>query len=313
MFSYVFLYCGCLVPTIMQLWFEDEHLLIFKIGLDRRELDFVWSIIRHKMGEHYDQHHHARKPPILPVTSLLLTLYWMRYYPSHRCMATEFGVNECAIRESIDHCIDTLFTTLVPTCFSDTAIPHRGYRKASVAGVRLVVDSTFLPLPQNSDTAERKRYYHYKSPTKKALKWQLCVTTEGIPWHISNVVEGSKADVTLLRESGIMNHLPPDTRVLGDKGYVGVPKLTTPKNKPRGRELNREEIKQNKVKHRKRAVVENCIHEFKKWRILDDEYRGEFREQSDIERIKRIVHVVGGIVKRHLIHHPLRTYPAATV
>jgi hypothetical protein len=139
------------------------------------------------------------------------------------------------------------------------------------------------------------------------------MTTQGVPWHISNVVHGSKADVTLLHECGLRRLLPTGTRVLRDKVCVGVPKVTTPKKKPRGRQLKEEEKKQNKVKHRKRAVVENCIHEFKKWVILSGVYRGEFREATEKEKITRIVHVIGAMVKRWLTTHPIRAHPAATV
>jgi hypothetical protein len=237
----------------------------------------------------------------------------LRHYPTVRCLAAEFDTKVMTTQEALDHTLTALFTTLVPTCFGDTPLPHRGYRAGSLVGVRLVVDSTFLILPHNSNATERKTYYHMKSPTRQALKWQLAVSTDGEPFHISNVVHGSMADVTLVRESGLLDRLSSGTRILGDKGYVGEDQIVTPQKKPRLAELKEEDKKENKVKNSKRVVVENCFHEFKKWAILGGEYRGEFREAEDKHRVTQIVHVIGAMVKKRLTTHPLRVYPAATV
>jgi hypothetical protein len=233
-------------------------------------------------------------------------------YPTIRCIAAELESKHTATHEAINHTIHALYTTLVPMCFSDSTLPHRAYTRGSVAGVRLVVDSTFLILPHHSDKDERKQFYHFKSPTRQALKWQLTVTTDGEPWHISDVVHGSKADIMLLRESRLLDRLSGGALLLGDKGYAGEAKIITPKKKPRLAELKDEEKAENKEKNSKRVVVENCFHEFKRWAILGGEYRESFREASDMERAKQVVLVVGAMVKRHLARHPLRADPAAT-
>jgi hypothetical protein len=308
--------CCCvvcyLVPTIMQIWVKEEELLIFKTGLSRSEVDSIWRMVADSMVHHYEEQHHKRDPPLLPFASLLITLYWMRHYPTIRCLAAEFSVSTTHMQEVVEHCLLVLFAALVPDRNMELPVPHRGYKSEGLKGVRLVVDSTFLTLPQHSDAAERKRYYHPKSPTKQALKWQLCVSADGVPWHITDVVHGSKADVTLLRESGLLSRIPDDTKVLADKAYVGLPKVITPRKKPRGGELKAEEKKSNKVKHRKRAVIENCIHGFKKWAVLGGVYRGEFREARHMVKVSRIVHIIGAMVKRRLTTHPLRADPTAT-
>jgi hypothetical protein len=301
------------VPSSLRLWITNEDVLSFKTGLSRDELDFVWTLVADNLVAHYEQQHAQREPPLLPFASLLVTLYWLRHYPTTRCIAAECETSHTVIQEALDHCLDALFTLFVPACFGDSAIPHRVYHAGTLADVRLVVDSTFLILPHHSDAADRKTYYHMKSPTRQALKWQLCVTTDGVPWHISDVVHGSKADVTLLRDSGVLDRLPPHTLMLGDKGYIGEAQVITPTKKPRGGELKEADKKENKVRNGKRVVVENCFHEFKKWAVIGGEYRGEFREPTDRQRVTRIVHVVGAMVKRRLASHPLRAEPTATV
>lgn len=303
----------CTVPAIMQLWLENEHVLSFKTGLSSGELDFVWRIVSDTLVKHYEEHHTQRDPPLSPYASLLTTLYWLRQYPTVECMAAEMDAKSTAIFEHVEHTLVALFNTLVPACFAGLPLPHRGYEAGSLVGVRLVVDSTFLILPRHKDKAERKTYYHFKSPTRQALKWQLAVTTDGDPFHVSAVVPGSTADVTLLRDSGLLDRLAAHTRILGDKGYIGEEKVVTPKKKPAKKELNEEEKNDNKVVNGKRVVVENCFHEFKKWAVLGGEYRGEFRTAASRERVTHIIHVIAALVKRRLIEHPLRARPAATV
>jgi len=302
----------CVVPTIMRLWLENEEVFTFKTGLKHGELDFVWRVVRESLVAHYQMHHASREPPVSPFASLLATLYWLRQYPTTTCLSAELDIKYTTLAEDIDHTLLALFNTLVPTCFSDSSLPHREYRESSLAGVRLVIDSTFLTLPHNSDADERKTNYHHKSPTRQALKWQLAVSTDGDPFHISNVVHGSQADVILLRESGLLDRLTSHTLALGDKAYVGEEKVVTPRKKPRLAELKEEDKKENRMINSKRVVVENCFHEFKKWVILGGEYRGAFREDKDRRRVTHIVHVIGAMVKRQLAVHPLRAHPAAT-
>ena len=261
--------------------------------------------------DHYLLHHAQRQAPLSPFASLLATLHWMRRYPSTRSLAAELKCSQMCIIEALNHRIDALFITFVPACISNSSLPPRVYKSGPAAGARLVVDSTYLTLPHHSDKKEGKSFYHLKSPTHQALKWQLTVTTDGEPWHISDVVNGSMSDITLPRESGLLALVTGDTKVIGDKGYIGEEKVTAPRKKPRLAELSAEAKEENKQINSKRVVVENCFHEFKKWAILGEWYRGDHRSDDGMERATRIVHVIAALVKRQLAAHPLRAHPEA--
>lgn len=297
----------------MVTWLTSDEVMSFKTGLSGDDIDFVWRQVREDLTKHYGLKHDKRDAPLSPYASLLITLYWLRLYPSTHCIAAEFDTNQTTIMEVLDHTMHALTTNLVPQYFDDSALPHRCFKTVCLAGVRLVIDSTFLTLPHHSDSDERKRCFHMKSPTRQALKWQLATTTDGVPFHISDVVYGSKADVTLLRESHLLDRLGDDTRALGDKGYVGEAKVITPMKKPRLAELKAEDKADNKIKHSKRVVVENCFHEFKKWAIIGGEYRGDISDSKHLQKATDIVKVVGAMVKRRLSRHPLRVQSAATV
>jgi hypothetical protein len=207
----------CAVPTSMRLWVDSEDVLRFKTGLNCEELEFVWKVVRDALVTHYEQQHAKREVSLLPFASLLATLYWLRLYPTTRCLAAEFDTKHTTVEEDLDHTLTALFNTLVPASFPDSALPHHAYRTGCLAGVKLVVDTTWLTLPHNNDADERKVYYHMKSPTRQGLKWQLVVSTQGEPISMSDVVHGSKADVMLMRESGVLDRLPPHSHTQGQR------------------------------------------------------------------------------------------------
>jgi hypothetical protein len=290
----------------MQLWVKNEAVLVHKTGLTAAELENIWSIVKDTLVAHYERHHHQREPPMSPFNSLLATLYWMRVYPSTRCIAAELDVDDARLCECLDHTLHSLFTTLVPAEFADDVPPPSAFSSGPLAGVCAVVDSTHITLPHNPKAAERKQNYHFKSGTRQALKVQVCVTPDGKLLHISKVVQGSMADVMLLRESDFMDSLALTTRVLGDKAYIGEAHVVTPKKKPKGGELKESEKKANKEMYSTRVVVENWIHQFKRWAIVGGEYRGHWREHSALNKITQIAHVVASLAKRYITTHPLR-------
>lgn len=172
----------------MQTWVASEALLLFKTGVNHDELDFIWRMVRKPLADHYGVKHTQHGPPLFPYASLLLTLYWLRHYPSSRCLAAEFDTSYHTIDEVLQHTIAAMHKHIVPAVEIESSGLHHVYRAPPLTDVRIMVDSTWLTLPCPSDAADRKTYYHFKSPTRAALKWQLATTTTGEPFDISEVV-----------------------------------------------------------------------------------------------------------------------------
>lgn len=305
--------CCHVVPPPMQRWIDENALLESKTGLSRDELYFVWSCVKYRLVDHYESHHSRSRTPISPFASLLITLHYLRHYPTEESLALEFGVSQSTMSEHLRHTIHSLFITLVPQCFNDYPMPHRGFVEGCLDKVRLVVDSTWITLPHHKHSADRKMLHHMKAPNHQGLKWQLTTTTTGEPWHVSSVVVGSKADITLLRESGVLDLLSDDVMIVGDKGYQGESQILTPTKKPKGGEVTEEDAADNKIIDSKRVVVENAFHIFKQWAILGQEYRGDWRTEVDLQHVTEIVHVIASLVKKHMERHPIRADPTAAV
>jgi hypothetical protein len=68
---------------------------------------------------------------------------------------------------------------------------------------------------------------------------------------------------------------------LGDRGYQGIQKLhsksRTPKKRSKGRELSKEERKENRKLASQRIVCEHVIGKLKVFRILAERYRNRRR------------------------------------
>jgi hypothetical protein len=153
----------------MQLWIDNEAVLLHKTGLPADELQYVWSVVKHTLIAHYEKEHKQRKPPLLPFESLLATLYWLRVYPTTRCMAAEFNIDQKSVRDSIQHTLHSLFITLVPACIDHSTPLPAEFKSGALATACAVVDSTFWILPHTADKKKGKMNYHYKCPTRQAL------------------------------------------------------------------------------------------------------------------------------------------------
>jgi len=64
------------------------------------------------------------------------------------------------------------------------------------------------------------------------------------------------------------NDLPLEERILGDKGYVGEPRIITPRKKMPGRDLSEDEQAFNALINCTRIIVENCFAMVKTFRAM---------------------------------------------
>lgn len=94
--------------------------------------------------------------------------------------------------------------------------------------------------------------------------------SDGLFCWVSEGVEGRIHDMRLFKEGGILNLLHPEEKVLGDKGYVGHPKILTPK---KGKNLEEEDKERNITLNRRRIVVENSFAKLKKFGCLTLPFR----------------------------------------
>jgi hypothetical protein len=239
---------------------------------------------------------------------LLLTVIWLRQYPTQEALGYFFGVSDSAVLRTIRRVLP-----LLEQAGRDTmrlpAPPAKQRRSVDemvrdVPELQVIVDSFEQRVQRPQDRAEADRYYSGKKKMH-TLKGQVAV--DGATGDIVDVPEsvpGPTADLTLLKESGLLGRLSPDCDVGGDLGYPGLDKLHprghTPRRKPRGTSRPSEDVAYNQAFARQRVKVEHRVGELRRFDCLRQTDR--HRRQHHTARVR----AVAGLVYRRRHRHARR-------
>jgi hypothetical protein len=213
----------------------------------------------------------------LPVADrFLLTVVWLRQYPTQECLGYLFGVSDSTALRAVRRCLPVLEAAgkdgmRLPD-------PGKGKRRDLPAlrkgtpELAVIVD-TFEQRTQRP----RRRQRAYYSGKKKAqtLKSQVAVDEEGRVAHVAESRPGPWADLKVFRRSGLAGRLArAGVGALGDLAYVGVDGLVgglrwaTPRRKPRGRGRPPADRRYNRAFARRRIVVEHALARLRRYQAL---------------------------------------------
>jgi hypothetical protein len=143
--------------------------------------------------------------------------------------------------------------------------------------------------------------YSSGKKNQHTLKAQVAVDEEtGKIVDVPERVPGPTADLTVLRDSRLLDRLPPGMGGLGDLAYVGSATLVpgvpaaTPRRKPRGQPRPPEDVAYNTAFARRRIIVEHTIGRLRRFQSLSQTDRHHRRGHT------RRVRAVAGSVNRQL-------------
>lgn len=235
---------------------------------------------------------------------ILLTVVWLRLYPVHDLLGYFFGVSQPTVGRYIGRVLPVL-----EAAGRDTMrLPDPGRKRRqqlpellkAIPELGLVIDSFEQRVQKPRERAEAAGYYSSK---KKAhtLKSQIAVHPEtGYIADISQSVKGPTADITLLKASKLLDKVPAEMALSGDKGYQGLAKLRqngfSPRKKPWGKDqlLPQADQDYNRVFSQHRIIVENTINRLRRYQALNQTDR-QHRQGHEA----RVV-AVAGLVNRQL-------------
>ena len=235
---------------------------------------------------------------------LLLTLVWLRIYPTHEVLGFLFGVSDSTVSRLVHR-----WMPLIAQAGTDQmrqVDPGRKHRRsmeavlAQVPELTALVDTFEQRVQRPSNPDEQRAHYSGK---KKAhtLKTQVIVQPHsGLFIDVSESVRGPTNDHTLVRVSGVRGRLPSDTVLGGDLCYMGKVKepgdmeVATPRRKPRGKERPAEDVAYNKAFAQVRVKVEHSIGRAKRYQALSQQDR--HHRQLVTERGQ----AVAGLVNRQI-------------
>jgi DDE superfamily endonuclease/Helix-turn-helix of DDE superfamily endonuclease len=233
---------------------------------------------------------------------LLLTVVWLRQYPTQEVLGLLFGVSDSTALRAVRRCLPALEKAGKDTMRMPD--PGPGRRKNLPAllkdtpGLAVVVD-TF----EQRTHRPRRRQRAYYSGKKKAhtLKTQVGVDEDsGRVVDVSDSVPGPWADIKLLKKSRLLKRLPDGVGGIGDLAYVGIAGLhpaglgAAPRRKPRGKERPPEDRRYNRAFSRRRIVVEHAIGRLRRFRSVAHVNRHRRRDHA------ARVRAVAGLVNRML-------------
>jgi hypothetical protein len=235
---------------------------------------------------------------------LLLTIVWLRQYPTQECLGYLFGTSDSTALRAIRRCLPLLEQSGKDTMRLPD--PGRGHRRDLPALLKgtpalAVIVDTFEQRTQRP----RRRQRAYYSGKKKAhtLKSQVAVDEEGHIVDVGPSRPGRWADLKVLRRSGLVGKLiRAQVGALGDLGYVGLDGLSprlrgaTPRRKPRGRERPPEDRRYNRAFARRRIRVEHGINRLRRYQALSQVDRHHRRGHT------ARVRAVAGLVN-HMLDH----------
>ena len=206
----------------------------------------------------------------------LLTVVWLRHYPTQECLGYLFGVSDSTALRAVRRCLPVLERAGQDTMRLPD--PGKGHRRDLPALLKqtpelAVIVDTFEQRTQRP----RRRQRAYYSGKKKAhtLKSQVAVDEDGRVVDVGASRPGRWADLKVFRRSGLLGRLArAKVGALGDLGYVGIgglsPRLrgATPRRKPRGQERPPEDRRYNRAFARRRIVVEHAIGRLRRFQAL---------------------------------------------
>jgi transposase len=237
---------------------------------------------------------------------ILLTVIWLRQYPTHEVLGYLFGVSDSTVSRVIQRVLPLLEQAgRDPMRLPD---PGRKRRRSldellrDTPELAVVIDSFEQKVPRPKAKAQRDEWYSHKKRSH-TTKSQIAVDEDtGRIVDVSASVTGRTHDLTLLKQSRLLERLPEGVGGLGDLGYQGIrdlhPLAACPRKKPWGKHNPRppEDVAYNRAFSQRRIVVENTINRLRRYQALSQTDRQHRRQHE------RRVCAVAGLVNRQFAH-----------
>jgi DDE superfamily endonuclease/Helix-turn-helix of DDE superfamily endonuclease len=174
---------------------------------------------------------------------LLLTVVWLRHYPTQEGLGYLFGVSDSTALRAVRRCLPALERTGQDTLRLPD--PGRGQRRDLPALLQRTPQLAVIvdPFEQRTQRPRRRQRAYYSGKQKAhTLKSQVAVDEDGRVVPVGESRPGRWADLKVFQRSGLLGQLiRAQVGVLGDLAYLGIDGLSprlrgaTPRRKPRGR------------------------------------------------------------------------------
>jgi hypothetical protein len=257
-----------------------------------------------------------------PRHRLLMTLIWLRVYPTYELLGFYFGLHKRNAQLNVRAVLAVLQTLgHFPFDRPDRDPDRRPLSTPeqvmdAFPKVRLVVDGKEQRIQQPRQSYEARKPYYSGKKKAFTIKCQIAVGPDGLIESVSDSVPGATHDLTLLRQTGLLDRLGAGEGMMGDKGYDGIKDSypSVPIVLPFKARRNLPPADHHKAYHRVvgryRVVVERAIAQLNRFTVLRQVFRGRYGRHRRAH--SQVVRVVAVLVNRRTAVCPLKRYtPAA--
>lgn len=220
-----------------------------------------------------------------------MALIWLRTYPTYEVLGLFFNLHKSNVCRNLKPMLVLLeaqaqFELVWPR--ADQEPKSLEQVLASFPDMEAILDATEQRIQRPK---EGQRPYHSGRKKAQVVKTQIVVNKGGRVGPLSDSVPGSKHDLTLARESAVLDEPPPEVAVTADSGYQCLEKddperrIELPFRRSRGHPLTEEEKAIGRELSRRRIVVEHALARMKRFQVLAQVYRHALEIYNSIFRI----------------------------
>lgn len=180
----------------------------------------------------------GRWPQLPPREQVLLSVIWLRLYPTQEVLGFLFGVSDTNVLRTLRSIL-----SLLEAAGRDTLRPAASRSRQrgrsleeilqEVPELAVIIDSfeQGVQRPKGTtkgttkDTKDTKERFYSGKKKQHTLKSQVAVNRHnGTIGDVSPSVPGPTSDLSLLRQSALLDKLEPDVGAWGDLAYLGLDK-----------------------------------------------------------------------------------------
>jgi hypothetical protein len=194
----------------------------------------------------------GRHPDLAPRDQILLAVIWLRQYPTNEVLAFLFDVSDSTVSPLVNRLVPLLEASGKDTMRMPD--PGRKHRKEldtllkQTPELAVIID-TFEQKVQRCKHPKQADAHFSGKKQQHTLKPQVAVDEQdGTVCDVAESVVGPTADVTVLKQSGLLWRLPDRVGAPGDLAYIGIAEAhpqglgATPRRKPGAKERPEEDV-----------------------------------------------------------------------
>lgn len=215
-------------------------------------------------------------------SKLLFTLMYVKVYPTYDLAGALFGVVASRPHEWVNGYLPILEEALGRHC----VLPARKitsteeFRRLYPGVQEVILDGAERPIQRPKNNKNQKKAYSGKKKrhTRKNI---YLVNKEKKILYLSPTKSGKIHDFKQFKKIAVIDGIPEDVDILGDKGFIGINNLSShktfiPKKKPKNSFLTPEEKEDNSLISSIRIKVEHAIGGVKRLGVATNIFRGRF-------------------------------------